>query len=455
MIHRLVNKVRTLLTRAPKSRRTPRRIAAQDHGIDRGLVTRGAIKTCETLQAAGFKAYVVGGAVRDLLLGIAPKDFDIATNATPEQIKSHFRRAMIIGRRFRLVHVIHGSETIEVSTFRAPYTGAEGERKTDEHGRVLADNVFGEQHEDAARRDFTINALFYDPTTQEVLDYHDGVRDIRRKRLRIIGDPASRYREDPVRMLRAVRFAAKLGFEIDASTREPIARLAELIENVPAARLFDEMLKLLLSGHAVACISRLRAEGLHHGVLPLLDVILEQPKGERFVMLALARTDERVRAGKKVAPGFLFATLLWHEVLGKWNARVAAGEHKMPALEAAIDQIQETQTEKLAIQRRFSSDMREIWTLQPRFERRTGQAPFRLLEHIRLRAGYDFLLIRCAAEEAPAELGEWWTRFLHGSEEQRAALMLEAGKTRTEPTSSRRRRKPRRTGAPAAAPAAE
>jgi poly(A) polymerase len=452
MIHRLVNKVRTLLTRAPKSRRTPRRIAAKDHGIDRSLVTRGAVKTCETLQAAGFKAYVVGGAVRDLLLGIAPKDFDIATNATPEQVKSHFRRAMIIGRRFRLVHVIHGSETIEVSTFRAPYTGAEGERKTDEHGRVLADNVFGEQHEDAARRDFTINALFYDPTTQEVLDYHDGVRDIRRKRLRIIGDPAARYREDPVRMLRAVRFAAKLGFEIDAATREPIARLAELIENVPAARLFDEMLKLLLSGHAVACISRLRAEGLHHGVLPLLDVILEQPKGERFVMLALARTDERVRVGKKVAPGFLFATLLWHEVLGKWNARVAAGEHKMPALEAAIDQILETQTEKLAIQRRFSSDMREIWTLQPRFERRTGQAPFRLLEHIRLRAGYDFLLIRCAAEEAPAELGEWWTRFLHGSEEQRAALMLEAGKTRTEP-STRRRRKPRRAAGSAPAPA--
>jgi poly(A) polymerase len=454
MIHRLVNKVRTLLTRAPKSRRTPRRIAAKDHAIDRSLVTRGAVKTCETLQAAGFKAYVVGGAVRDLLLGIAPKDFDIATNATPEQVKSHFRRAMIIGRRFRLVHVIHGSETIEVSTFRAPYTGAEGERKTDEHGRVLADNVFGEQHEDAARRDFTINALFYDPTTQEVLDYHDGVRDVRRKRLRIIGDPAARYREDPVRMLRAVRFAAKLGFEIDAPTREPIARLAELIENVPAARLFDEMLKLLLSGHAVACISRLRAEGLHHGVLPLLDVILEQPKGERFVMLALARTDERVRAGKKVAPGFLFATLLWHEVLGKWNARVAAGEHKMPALEAAIDQILETQTEKLAIQRRFSSDMREIWTLQPRFERRTGQAPFRLLEHIRLRAGYDFLLIRCAAEEAPAELGEWWTRFLHGSEEQRAALMLEAGKTRTEPN-SRRRRKPRRAAGSAPAPAAE
>jgi poly(A) polymerase len=252
-------------------------------------------------------------------------------------------------------------------------------------------------------------------------------------------------------MLRAVRFAAKLGFEIDAATRAPIARLAKLIENVPAARLFDEMLKLLMSGHSVACISRLRAEGLHHGVLPLLDVILEQPKGERFVMLALARTDERARAGKRVAPGFLFAALLWHEVLAKWNARLVAGEHRMPALEAAIDQILETQTEKLAIQRRFTSDMREIWTLQPRFERRTGQAPFKLLEHIRLRAGYDFLLIRCAAEEAPAELGEWWTRFIQGSEDERAVLMQEAGKTRTEPSTARRRRRPRRKPAAAAA----
>ena len=249
-------------------------------------------------------------------------------------------------------------------------------------------------------------------------------------------------------MLRAVRFAAKLGFEIDPATRAPIARLAGLIENVPAARLFDEMLKLLTSGHSVACISQLRAEGLHHGLLPLLDVILEQPQGERFVMLSLARTDERARAGKRVAPGFLFATLLWHEVLSKWNSRLAAGQHRMPALEAAIDQVLESQTEKLAIQRRFTSDMREIWTLQPRFERRTGQAPLRLLEHLRLRAGYDFLLIRCAAEEAPAELGEWWTRFLHGTDEERAALMQEAGKASTG-TGARRRRRPRRRPAEA------
>ncbi|HUD26713.1 MAG TPA: polynucleotide adenylyltransferase PcnB [Burkholderiaceae bacterium] len=434
-----------MLSRKPRLRRIPRRIPASQHGIDRTRVSRSAIRTCETLQAAGHRAYVVGGAVRDLLVGIVPKDFDVATDATPEQVKSHFRRAIIIGRRFRLVHVMFGAETIEVSTFRG---SDPSERDTD--GRVLADNVFGEQYEDAARRDFTINALYYDPGTGEVLDYTDGVRDIQRRRLRIIGDPETRYREDPVRMLRAVRFAAKLGFDLDPATRAPIAKLADLIENVPAARLFDEMLKLLTSGHSVACISQLRAEGLHRGLLPLLDVILEQPQGERFVMFSLARTDERARAGKRVSPGFLFATLLWHEVLAKWNARLAAGEHRMPALEAAIDQVLDSQTEKLAIQRRFTSDMREIWTLQPRFERRTGQAPLRLLEHLRLRAGYDFLLIRCAAEEAPAELGQWWTRFIDGSEEERAALMQEASKTRATAPDARRRRRPRRRPAAAA-----
>ena len=445
MIHRLVRRVQSLLSRKPRLRRIPRRIPASQHGIDRTRVSRSAIRTCETLQAAGHRAYVVGGAVRDLLVGIVPKDFDVATDATPEQVKSHFRRAIIIGRRFRLVHVMFGAETIEVSTFRG---SDPSERDTD--GRVLADNVFGEQYEDAARRDFTINALYYDPGTGEVLDYTDGVRDIQRRRLRIIGDPETRYREDPVRMLRAVRFAAKLGFDLDPATRAPIAKLADLIENVPAARLFDEMLKLLTSGHSVACISQLRAEGLHRGLLPLLDVILEQPQGERFVMFSLARTDERARAGKRVSPGFLFATLLWHEVLSKWNARLAAGEHRMPALEAAIDQVLDSQTEKLAIQRRFTSDMREIWTLQPRFERRTGQAPLRLLEHLRLRAGYDFLLIRCAAEEAPAELGQWWTRFIDGSEEERAALMQEASKTRATAPDARRRRRPRRRPAAAA-----
>lgn len=442
MIKRFVESVQDLLRRTGRrrARTEPKRLAADEHRIDRTLVPRAAMRVCETLQKAGFDAYVVGGAVRDLLLGVAPKDFDVATNATPEQIRSHFRRAIIIGRRFRLVHVMFGAETIEVSTFRALRSD---EVATDEHGRVLADNVFGAQHEDAARRDFTINALYYDPTHEVVLDYHDGVKDIRARRVRMIGDPEARYREDPVRLLRAVRFAAKLGFAIDEATRAPIARLAPLIDNVPAARVFDEMLKLLTSGHAVACIMRLRAEGLHHGLLPLLDVILEQPAGERFVMLALSRTDERVQAGKSISPGFLFATLLWHEVVVQWNARIMRGEHKVPALDAAIDDVLDRQTGKLAIQRRYTSDMREIWMLQPRFERRSGRAPFRMLEHMRLRAGYDFLLLRCAAEEAPAELGDWWTRFMHAGAEEREELLAQAHRGGAAQPGGRRKRRRR------------
>lgn len=441
MIKRVIARVQTLFARKPRKREA-KRIAAAEHGIDRQLVSRSALRVCETLQKAGHRAYIVGGAVRDLLLGIVPEDFDVATDATPEQVKSHFRRAIIIGRRFRLVHVMFGGETVEVSTFRALDNP---DRQTDQHGRVLADNLFGEQHDDAARRDFTINALYYDPTSGEVLDYHDGVKDLRARRLRIIGDPAARYREDPVRMLRAVRFAARLGFQIADDTREPIHRMAELIENVPAARLFDEMLKLLMSGHAVACITRLRAEGLHHGLLPLLDVILEQPAGERFVMLALSRTDERVRAGKPVSPGFLFATLLWHDVLVKWNARVARGEHRIPALEHAIDDTVDAQTEKLAIQRRFVADMREIWGLQPRFERRTGRSPYRLLEHLRFRAGYDFLLLRAAADEIPATLADWWTQFAASSADEREELVAQVAREGGAPPSGARRRRRRRS----------
>jgi poly(A) polymerase len=443
VIRRVIEKVQTLFTRKPRRPREPKRIPASEHHINQQLVPRSALRVCDTLQKAGFRAYIVGGAVRDLLLDIAPKDFDVATDATPEQVKQHFRRAIIIGRRFRLVHVMFGQETIEVSTFRALVNE---ERLTDQHGRVLADNAYGEQIEDAARRDFTINAMYYDPTTAEVIDYHDGVKDLRARRLRMIGDPEARYREDPVRMLRAVRFAAKLGFQIDEATREPIHRMGELIENVPAARLFDEMLKLLMSGHAVACITRLRAEGLHHGLLPLLDVILEQPAGERFVMLALSRTDERVRAGKSVSPGYLFATLLWHDVLVKWNARIAKGEHRIPALEKAIDETMDAQTEKLAIQRRFVSDMREIWGLQPRFERRTGKAPLRLLEHIRFRAGYDFLMLRAAADEGPAAFADWWTRFPHAGDEEREQMLREANENEPATAATRRRRRRRRGG---------
>jgi poly(A) polymerase len=292
-------------------------------GIRREQISQAAIRTCEALQRGGFKAFVVGGGVRDSLLGLQPKDFDVATDATPEQVQELFRRARIIGRRFKIVHVIFGRETIETSTFRALQSAAE----TDEHGRVLRDNVYGSQQEDALRRDFTINALYYDPVADQVLDYLGGVADLKARTLRMIGDPATRYREDPVRMLRVVRFAAKLDFAVDPATIAPVRELAGLMENVPSARLFDEMLKLLESGHALACVRRLRAEGLHHGVLPLLDVILEQPHGERFIEVALANTDERVRAGKSVSPGFLFATLLWQLVADRWQARKAAGTH--------------------------------------------------------------------------------------------------------------------------------
>jgi poly(A) polymerase len=448
MIKRFVEKVQTLFGRRSRAHKA-RQVPAAEHGIRKDSVPRSALRVCETLHKAGHHAYVVGGAVRDLLIGVTPKDFDVATDATPESIKPLFRRAIIIGRRFRLVHVMFGAETIEVSTYRAAANGAQA---VDEHGRMLADNVFGSQADDAARRDFTINALYYDPLTETVIDYHDGVKDMKRRRLRMIGDPEARYREDPVRMLRAVRIAAKLGFEIDETTRAPIARLADLLGNVPAARVFDEMLKLLTSGHSVACITRLRAEGLHHGLLPLLDVILEQPEGERFVMLALSRTDERVRAGKHIAVGFLFACLLWHEVLKRWKELEAAGQHRIPALDAAIDEVLDRQTEKLAIQRRFVADMRDIWMMQPRFERRAGRAPYSLLGHLRLRAGYDFLALRGAAEEAPAELVTWWHDFMHEDEAGRARLIAGAHPPRQgEGARRRRRRRPKSGASPAAA----
>ncbi len=385
--------------------------------------------------------------MRDLLLHVKPKDFDVATNATPEQVKRLFRRAFIIGKRFRIVHVMFGPELIEVTTYR----GASAEEAPkDEFGRVLRDNTFGLQHEDAIRRDFTINAMYYDPATQTVLDYHGGMDDIRSGTLRMIGVPEVRYREDPVRMLRVVRFAAKLNFTIDPATAAPIAVMAPLINNVPTPRVFDEMLKLLMSGQALACLQQLRKEGLHHGLLPLLDVVLEQPMGEKFVTLALANTDARVRAGKPVSPGFLFASLLWYQVLGKWKAYQAAGEHPIPALHLAADDVLHAQTDKLALQRRIASDMRDIWAMQPRFERRTGKAPYRLLESERLRAGYDFLLLRCASGEMDAELGEWWTAFMAADGAGREELLAQKPKGGIAPAKKRRRRSPRKTDKPVA-----
>lgn len=467
--------IRSLLRRifsrpASAARRgAPAIIPREAHGIARERISPGALRVAGTLQQHGYEAYVVGGAVRDLLVGRAPKDFDVATNATPEQVHALFRRSRIIGRRFRLVHVLVGPEVIETATFRGdgsppePEDGDEvpaaeparpaagrrgpavaGVRQTDEHGRLIRDNVYGTREQDAARRDFTVNALFYDPSSESIVDFHGGVDDVRRRSLRMIGDPARRYREDPVRMLRAVRFAASLGFEIERGTRQPIAELAPLLANVPPARLFDETLKLLLGGGAVATVGRLRSEGLHHGLLPMLDVILEQPMGERFVMKALENTDARVNAGRSISPGFLFATLLWHELLAQWEREQGGGEGGRPPMVAmgdAMDAVIARQVERLAIPRRFTAQMREIWMLQPRFEQRSGRRPFRLLEQERFRAAYDFLLLRCESGEVDAELGQWWTRFQQSGEAEREAMLLAES-----PGGSRPRRRRRRTG---------
>jgi poly(A) polymerase len=450
--------IQKLIQRLIRPRRAadPAIIPLKKHGIAPERINSCALTVCQTLQRADFKAFVVGGAVRDLLMGKEPKDYDVATDATPEEVRHLFRRSRIIGRRFRIVHVMCGRDTIEVTTFRGqsappPETNLEGEegeeeeaeeadRHVNENGRLLRDNVFGTQLEDAARRDFTMNALYYDPGTAEIWDSQQGVADIKHGVLRVIGDPETRYREDPVRMLRAVRLSAKLNLKLDPATKKPIRSLAELLQDVPKARLFDEMLKLFMSGHALESAKRLREEGLHHGVLPLLDVLLEQPMGERFVTLALQNTDERIEADKPVSPAFLFASLFWHEVLARWQKYQKRDMGPIPALNEAMDDVIQKQVETLAIPRRYTTVMREIWSFQPRFTQRSGQRPFRLLENPRFRAGFDFLQLRCASGEMDAEVGAWWEKFQHASPEERTRMLVK-GEGPAKPR-RRRRRKP-------------
>ena len=456
--------IKRILRRDPMVKRSqthdssaPKRIQKKSHRIDSHLLSKNAVKVTHTLQEAGYEAFIVGGAVRDLVLGIEPKDFDVATNATPEQVQRLFRKARLIGRRFQIVHVTFFGkghpEIIEVSTFRALLDNA-GDHVA-ESGRILRDNVWGSQGEDAARRDFTINAMYYDPSTETVLDYHGGMADMQKKTMRMIGDPAKRYREDPIRMLRAIRFAAKTGFALEPNTRSPIAKLGTLLQDVPSARLFDEILKLLMSGYSWAAIQGLRDAGLHHGLLPLLDHILDSgvdSKGANdFVKLALANTDQRIQSGKSVSAGFLFATLLWPDLLKNWKANIAKGMSNIPALHDAMDDTIATQSEGMTIQRRFESDMREIWSMQPRFEKRVGRYPYRLIESPRFRAGYDFMLLRCATGEQNPAIGEWWTSFIAADPEGQDALMAsaknETGNLAGSPAKRRRRRKPK-SGAP-------
>lgn len=428
-------------------------VPASEHGIDPGLVDDRAHRVVETLQKAGYEAYIVGGAVRDLILGLRPKDFDVATNATPEQVKSLFRRAFIIGRRFRIVHVVYGrgreNEVIEVSTFRAYLDASDAEQVTgnektsrkeladkshvvDASGRVLRDNVWGPQDQDATRRDFTVNAMYYDPHTGVVVDYHGGIKDAKKRVLRMIGDPEARYREDPVRIIRVVRFAAKLGFEIESKTREPLRDMAALLSNVPQSRMFDEMLKLLQTGHASASLEQLRKQGLEQGVFPILDAVFDEarrhPGRDQFVKLALDDTDRRVAEGKSVAPSFLLACLLWHDVLEHWKRNQAQGEPAFPALQSATDAVFDARIGDISGRGKLAADMREIWTMQPRFERRVGNGPFTLIEQPRFRAGFDFLRLRAQAGEADAELARWWEAFSLADHDERKDLMDAARK---------------------------
>jgi poly(A) polymerase len=393
------------------------------HHIRQDHISRGARKTCEELQRAGHTAFVVGGAVRDLLLGMRPKDFDVATSAHPDEVRSLFRRSRIIGRRFQIVHVMWGAETVEVSTYRAHFTKEAEEDKQDKHGRVLSDNVFGTQAEDAVRRDFTVNALFYDPVKEEVWDFQHGVKDLLARKLVMIGDAATRYREDPVRMLRAARLSAKLGFVIEAKTAAPIRELKHLLENVPQARLFEEILKMLLSGNAVACVQRLRELELHHGLLPLLDDALEDPHTGPFAMAALQATDERLRPDKPVLPAFLLAALLWGRVERRWKELEGKGQPSTPSLHSAMHDALDAQRESLAIPRRFDATMKELWLLQPRFLQRGGTRPFRLLEHPRFRAAWDFFALRAQAGNAPKEAADWWEGFQQASADERERML--------------------------------
>lgn len=436
---------------------TPKKILKRSHHINPELLSKNAIKVTHVLQEAGYDAYIVGGAVRDLLLGIAPKDFDVATNATPDQVQKLFRRSRLIGRRFQIVHVtFYGKdrpEIIEVSTFRAHVQADDAHVAA--NGRILRDNVWGSQGEDATRRDFTINAMYYDPQTETVLDYHGGMQDIEARTIRMIGEPSQRYREDPVRMLRAIRFAAKTKFSIEPSTLAPIETLGDLIQDVPSSRLFDEILKLLMSGHAWASIQGLKDVGLHQKILPLIDAILENEDRALFVKKSLDNTDLRVRAGKPISPGFLFASLLWHDVQDAWAHHENGGMPSVPALHAAIDEVFESQKAFLGMQRRHEADMREIWTMQPRLEIRVGRYPFRLIESTKFRAGYDFLLLRCETDEVPMELGEWWTSFWQGDDLIRQDLMASVKNIAPEssgPSPKRKRRRTRSRNAKSVAP---
>lgn len=404
--------------------------------IKQADINKHVIDIIKKLTQEGFKAYLVGGSVRDLLLGLKPKDFDVVTNAHPDEIRKSFRNCRLIGRRFRLAHIYFRREIIEVATFRGHHASAP-EQHTHESGMIRRDNVYGSLDEDAWRRDFSVNALYYDIQKQKIIDHVGGKDDLKQKILRIIGDPKQRYLEDPVRMLRAVRFAAKLNFTIDEETKQPLYEMGDLLENVSSARLFDESVKLFHCGHSNKAYQLLKQFGLFEKLFPQTHQCLDDPHcktAATLIELTLKNTDARIAHDKPVTPAFIYATLLWHSVGIQTKALQKQGLPLMAAFETAIDIVMRLQRKKTAIPKRITTTMQEIWILQKRLTRRTGKRPFRVLQHPRFRAGYDFLVLRTQAGEAHTALADWWTKFQTATSEEQKAM------TKTKHTKSRKKK---------------
>lgn len=431
-----------------------------EHGISRAGISDNALKVLYRLNSAGYEAYLVGGCVRDLMMGLQPKDFDVATNATPDQVKEEFRNCRLIGRRFRLAHVVFGREIIEVATFRGHHENSEQQTSTtdkkkpeqlgkqDKQGQILRDNVFGSIEEDAERRDFTVNAMYYRVTDFTVTDFADGISSIKNKRLEIIGDPDTRYREDPVRMLRAARFAVKLNMTISDESADSIKRLNSLLSNIPPARLFEEVLKLFVNGSGLETFNLMQKFGLLAPLFPQLAPLLADPQSResQFIQQVLINTDNRINTGQRVTPAFLYAAFLWYPIEEHCEKLVSeSGLLHFEAFNIACNDVLHRQIQRIMIPKRFSSTMREMWQLQLRLPKRFGKRAYQSLEHPRFRAAYDFLLLRGQIEGGKLlELADWWTEFQNVSAEQRKAMLVTLREEESGGTNHRRRRKPRK-----------
>ncbi|GLR64062.1 polynucleotide adenylyltransferase PcnB [Marinospirillum insulare] len=429
------------LSSKPQFKKLPR----SEHPISRSEIHEGAIKVLYRLHKGGYQAYLVGGSIRDRLLGKNPKDFDVATDATPEQVTELFRNSRMIGRRFRIVHVRFGREIIEVTTFRGKTEEATDKRiKQTDEGMLLRDNVWGSIEEDALRRDFTVNALYYSIKDFSIHDYTGGLEDLKNRRLRLIGDPVTRYREDPVRMLRAIRFAAKLNFTLEAATEAPIREQANLLLQVAPARMFDEVLKLLLAGQALTTLHLLIDYGLFAFLFPSTHEALKtDPLALKILEQAMKNTDQRIYEGRPVTPAFLYAVLLWPGLKQIFNDLQNNGVPAFPAMQQAGNRLLQRQNQHITIPKRFAFPMREIWDLQLKLPLRHGKRAWALIQMPRFRAAYDFLLLREIAGEPTEGAAAWWTAFQEADESEQHKLTASLGPASTKKSGSKRR-KPRR-----------